>query len=320
MTAKSRILVVRMGAMGDIVHTLPAAASLKHSLPHSDLSWLIDRKWAALLEKNPFVDQVLAVDRRSFSGVLSALREVHAGRFDTVIDFQGLIKSAFAAAAARPERIFGFHPSHLREKLAGLVYSHRIKPAKSHVVDQNLELAAAAGATNIVHLFPLPQGEPEGPLPDSNFVLAAPLAGWAAKQWPLEFYGALAGRLRNELGVPLVLNGPPSARAMLAGAGDVFVHVSGLPGLIDALRRATAVVGVDSGPLHLAAALGKPGVAIFGPTDPARNGPWGAPFTVLRSPAASTTYKRAREIDPSMRATGPDAVFEALKARVLCPA
>src|SRR6202012_3331383 len=119
---------------------------------------------------------------------------------------------------------------------------------------------------------------------------ASPLAGWASKQWPMEHYQSLAAKLRDELGIPLVLNGAPGAAF---GAIEPAVpNYSGLPGLIDATRRAAAVVGVDSGPLHLAAALAKPGVAIFGPTDPSSHGPYGASLRVLRAHDAVTSYKR----------------------------
>ena len=157
---------------------------------------------------------------------------------------------------------------------------------------------------------------PEGDLPGGEFVLASPLAGWGSKQWPLEFYRGLARRLNEELGVALVLNGPPARALELEQVDGAFVHSSGLPGLIHATRRAAAVLGLDSGPAHLAAALAKPGVAIFGPTDPARNGPYGDSFTVLRSPGAVTTYKRRQEPDASMLRITPDAVFEALKVRL----
>ena len=163
---------------------------------------------------------------------------------------------------------------------------------------------------------PLPPGHPQGNLPPAEFVLASPVAGWRSKQWPAAHYRALAVRLRDELGIPLVLNGPPGAT--FTDVPEALVHASGLPGLIDATRRAAAVIGVDSGPLHLAAALGKPGVAIFGPTDPARNGPYGASLRVLRSPAAMTTYKRGAAIDESMRAISPADVFEVLRRALEC--
>ena len=160
-------------------------------------------------------------------------------------------------------------------------------------------------------VFPLPPGTPSASLPAGDFVLASPLAGWASKQWPIGHYGVLAARLRDELGIPLVLDGPPGVDFSQADAA--IAHHSSLPELICATRRAAAVVGVDSGPLHLAAALGKPGVAIFGPTDPARNGPYGGSLRVLRSPAAHTTYKRGAAIDESMRSIAPGEVFDVLR-------
>jgi heptosyltransferase-1 len=146
-------------------------------------------------------------------------------------------------------------------------------------------------------------------LPDGKFVLASPLAGWNAKQWPLERFEELASLLE----MPLVVNGSPDSAEMLQRVRGAHVHISGIAGLIDATRRAHAVIGVDSGPMHLAAALAKPGVAIFGTTDPTRNGPYGGSLRVLRSGAAVTTYKRDAA-DTHMRAIGAEAVAEALAA------
>jgi heptosyltransferase-1 len=306
-STSSRILVVRLGAMGDIIHALPAVASLKQSYPGSRLTWIVEPKWAPLVEDNPFIDRIVLLRRDTVASLLESWRSLRAEGYDFAVDFQGLIKSALVAWAARPDRIFGFHQTQLRERAAALFYSNRTLSRAAHVVEKNLDLAAAAGASTLLRTFPLPAGRPEGALPPGDFVLASPLAGWRGKQWPMEYYQALGTLLERELGLPLVLDGPP-------GAG--FDHCSGLPGLIHATRRAAGVVGVDSGPLHLAAALGKPGVAIYGPTDPARNGPYGDSLRVLRSPAAVTTYKRGRSIDEAMRAVSPAQVFEALKAMI----
>jgi heptosyltransferase-1 len=184
-------------------------------------------------------------------------------------------------------------------------------------VESNLQLAAAAGASSLLRVFPLPEGRPEASLPDGKFVLACPLAGWGSKQWPFEFYADVA----QGLDMPLVVNGPPASAALLARIEGAHIHLSGIAGLIDATRRAHAVIGVDSGPMHLAAALLKPGVAIFGPTDPASHGPYcgllkdGGLLKVLRDPHAITSYKRRAEPDPSMLAIEPYAVLEALKER-----
>jgi heptosyltransferase-1 len=316
--ASPAILVVRLGAMGDILHTLPAVAALKLGHPGTPLVWVVEPKWAPLLEGNPFVDRVILLHRDSLGGLFDTRRQIRESAYDFAVDFQGLLKSALvAAAAASSGGIFGFDAGEVRERAAALFYRRRIASSYTHVVDRNLQLAAAAGAaTPDRPLFPLPPGHPEGELPAGDFVLASPLAGWASKQWPLEHYQALARRLRHELAIPLVLNGAPGAAF---GQADAAVaHDSGLAGLIDATRRATAVVGVDSGPLHLAAALAKPGVAIFGPTDPARNGPYGGSLRLLRSADAVTTYKRGQSIDGSMRQITPDEVFEALRAALPC--
>ncbi len=309
-----RILVVRLGAMGDVLHALPAVASLKHSFPGCHLTWMVEPRWAPLLDENPFIDSVALLHRESFRALWGSWRALRQNRYDLAIDFQGLLKSALVASASHASRIFGFHHTQVRERMAALFYSHKTLSQSAHVVDRNLDLARAAGAANVVRAFPLPAGRPEGDLPAGEFVLASPLAGWRSKQWPIEHYAALALRLR-ELDLPLVLNLP--ATAALPRLDGVLVHHSGLSGLIHATRRAAAVVGVDSGPLHLAAALGKRGVAIFGPTDPARNGPYGDTLKVLRTPSAATTYKRGVRIEDSMRGITPDAVFAELRA-ALC--
>ncbi len=306
-----RILVVRLGSMGDVVAALPAVASLKHSLPHSRLAWVIEPQWKVLLEGNPYVDSVITFERRTFRDWRRVWRKLRAEHFDIAVDFQGLVKSALLATAARPERIFGFTAEYAREAAASWFYSDKVPIRSYHAVERNLDLAAAAGATNILHTFPLPPGAPEGDLPAGDFILASPLAGWGAKQWPLEYYSELAQGLRRDFGLPLVLN-----TAQPLDVEGVWKHVSGLPGLIHATRQATAVVGIDSGPTHLAAALGKAGVAIYGPTDPARHGPYGDSFTVLRSASANTSYRRSAEPDPSMRAISPEQVIQALAAKV----
>jgi heptosyltransferase-1 len=304
-----RILAVRLSSMGDVIHALPAVASLKHSFPHSSVTWLVRPKWAPLLEGNPYVDTVRPLERTVAAG-LKCARELRAQHFHLAVDFQGLIQTALLAAAVRADRLAGFARNTVREKPAALFYSVTASTDAPHAVDRYLELAAAAGATNRLHTFPLPQGTPEGDLPTGRFVLASPLAGWGAKQWPLEHWKQL-GHLLHEIGMPLVVNGPESSVDTLRATG-AQVHLSGIAGLIHATRRATAVIGVDSGPMHLAAALNKPGVAIFGPTDPARHGPYGGSLSTLRAANAETTYKRTPEIAASMKAITPQQVFHAL--------
>ena len=311
--------------MGDIIHALPGAAWLKRSFPAAHITWVVEPKWAPLLTDghtgNGIVDRIVLFHRHRPGTWNQTRKELRARRYDLAVDFQGLVKSALVAHFAAPERIAGFGPGIVRERPASWFYSMCVATNAIHVVDRALDLAVAAAGTGPreekpVVAFPLPAGVPEGELPGQPFVLASPFAGWASKQWPLEYYEQLAGMVLERLGMPLVLNGPPGS---LPEVGWAVCHETGIPGLIDATRRAALVVGVDSGPLHLAAALNKSGVAVFGPTDPARNGPWGGDFHVLRADGVSTTHRRGEVIDPSMRAITPEQVFAALAARVVFP-
>ena len=295
------ILVVRLGAMGDILHTLPAVTGLHWAYPQARIHWVVEPRWQVLLEGNPALASVIPLDRRSWSSIRAVRAQLRALRIDAAYDFQGLIKSALVAWQSGAREVTGYEAGQLREPLARFFYSRRRPVTAAHVVDQHLELASVKAPT----VLSLPAGRAEGELPLGRFVLASPFAGWRSKQWPLEHFADLARRLP----VPLVLNVPPSEAGQVAAMPNTVLHCSSIEGLIDATRRATAVIGVDSGPLHLAAALGKRGVAIFGGTDPARNGPYGGTIGVLRSPRAVTSYRRGDDIDPVMREITPEQVY-----------
>ena len=311
MSSSDSILVVRLGAMGDIIHALPAVGSLRQSFPNHRITWVVARKWAQLLEGNPYINQILPFERSGKGALFNSWRALRKIQPGIAIDFQGLIQSALVGRASRPTRFIGLHRLQAREPLAALLYTHQVKTKGPHRVETNLQLAVAGGARQLTDRAWIPPGSAEGELPTGPFIFASPFAGWASKQWPLDNYVLLARTLKAE-GLPLVMNVPPGFRGKFAEMPELRIHESGLPGLIDATRRATAIVGVDSGPMHLAAALGKPGVAIFGPTDPVRNGPFHSHLAVLRDAHAATSYKRQDEIDPSMRAITADQVKEAL--------
>ncbi len=294
------ILVIRLGAMGDILHTLPAVEALHRRYPAARLHWIAESRWHPLLAGNPALASLLPFNRRSLAALLETRRDLLRLHLDLALDFQGLIKSALVARFSGARRIVG--SANPRETPAVWFYRERLTSRATHIVHQHADLAQVSDLEPI-HL---PAGQPEGELPAGPFVLASPFAGWVSKQWPLEHFATLA----KLLPVPLVLNVAPHQAADVAGLAHV--HVSSLAGLIHATRRATAVVGVDSGPLHLAAALGKPGVALFGGTDPARNGPFGGAFQVLRHPQAVTTYQRGTTLDPLMRDLTPTQVYAAL--------
>lgn len=304
-----RILIVRLGAFGDILHAMPAAATVRANCPRARIAWLVEPRWAALLDGNPDVDEVIAFDRRGPGSWPALVARLRRARLDLAIDLQGLVKSALPVRLSGARVRVGLAWGAAREALASFRYSRTFAPTARHIVDQHLELAGFAAGVRRVVRFAIPEGRAEGELPE-RFVLACPLAGWRSKQWPLERYDELARLVEKRLGVPLVLNGAPGQEAELRGVRGAVTHVSGLPGLIHATRRALAVVGLDSGPMHLAAALGKPGVALFGPTDPARNGPYGGAMPVLREAASLTTYRRGAEYEPGLASIAAERVME----------
>jgi heptosyltransferase-1 len=335
-----RILIVRLSSMGDVLHALPAVARLKQALPRLEITWAVHERWRALLDDNPCVDRLIALplgrwQAAPFRG--ATWREIRASRtllreqrFDVTIDFQGLLKSAAVTFFSRSDRVFGFPRDEVREPIAASFYSNRVSSASPHVIEKNLDLAHAVieslqagwdargvAARDSVQ-FPLPSGRPEAHLPAEDFVLTSPFAGWKAKEWPPEYFAELAATLFRKAGLPLVIDcapgQEPEAGLILEKAprGACRLHASSVEGLVAATRRARAVIGVDSGPVHLAAALGRPGVAIYGPTDPARNGPYSSAFQVLRDAAAVTSYKHEDSPSPAMRAIHPGAVWNVL--------
>lgn len=323
-----RILVVRLGAMGDVVHALPAAALLCRELPDAELTWAVEPAWAPLVEAVAHRVEPLPLKRWRRSPLSRATRSeireagarLRGQRFDWALDFQGLIKSAVVARWSRAGRTAGFDRSLVREPLAARLYHEAIFVNRRHVVDRNLGLVRALleEFRSAPAEFPLPAGVCSKQLPDGPFILAAPFAGWRGKEWPLERYAELAALAWGERRLPLVLDCAPADEAAarqiveMAPPGSCRLHVSTLPELIGATRAASAVVGVDSGPLHLAAALGAPGVALFGPTDPDRNGPYGDSFELLRQAGAATTYKREDRHADSMRSLSAARVWRAV--------
>lgn len=329
----SRVLVLRFGAMGDILHTLPAASHLRRVLPDARIVWAAEPRWAPLLADNPAIDAVFPLPLKSWrrkpfhtsswKGLRAAIAELRAEQFDCAIDFQGLLKSALTARLSGAAERIGFARNELRESLAARFYTRSAAANRRHVVDKNLALArGAVGGDAKPAEFWLPAGRISERLPDGDFLLASPFAGWRAKEWPLPRYAELAELAWEQRRLPLVLDCAPGDLAAIeelaatAPEGAIRPHPSSIEELIGATRRARAVVGLDSGPLHLAAALGAPGVALFGPTDPLRNGPYGSSVRVLRRPSARTTYKRGGSYDPSLESLAAEEVWDALTERL----
>ena len=326
-----RILLVRLGSLGDIVHALPVAATLRAAFPEARIDWLVEHQWQELVELHPDLTNVIPVDTRGwrrapFSGsawreLRNAIGAVRRGGYDSVLDLQGLYKSSLLAFAGGAARRVGFDVYSLKEPGASMFYTGQVAPGNAgHVVEKNLALAAAVGAEQPVLRFDLPatpedEEHVEKMLKEKqlkDFFVISPGGGWGSKLWPLERYAGLARTIVRGRGWQCYLNTGPEEERLLEGfrakAPDVSpVNFSlTLRQLIVLLRRAKLLVCGDTGPLHLAAALGTPTVALFGPTDPGRNGPYALQperaAVVHYKELGIRTYKHESEPSPAMLA------------------
>ena len=333
--SEPRFLVVRLGSLGDIVHTFPAVAGLRESFPSADIIWLTHPRWKALVESSELATEIWETETRSFASVREILARIREKHFNVAIDYQGLWKSAALPFLGRIPRRIGFSSYTIREFGVPLLYTDRVRSTLTHIADQNGELSLCAGARSGVGSVTLSVPSLQEAfvvqlLRSSSidrYVVLSPAGGWRSKCWPPERYGALCQQIRANLGLRCVLNQGPGDDACIAavksasGEADPIAYNGSLGQLMALLRNALCIVGGDTGPLHLAVALGTPVVALFGPTDPARNGPYrsvGAPgrSAVLRSPGSKTTYKRADQPDPALLQLEVTTVFNAVRTLV----
>ena len=311
-----RFLIVRLGSLGDIIHTLPAVAALRDSFPHARIDWVVESKWRAVLDGNRDLNRVISFDRQRVAGVVETVASLRRAEYTCAIDFQSLYKSALLGFLSGAEERLGFDRAYAREGLATLLYTRRVRPSGMHKVEHNLSLAAAAGAALPgVPRFSFPESAEANEWADGklrelggrDFYVVSPGGGWRSKCWPAERYGALHCEISRRLGLQGIVSFGPGeeklAEAAVAAAGSnaLFPLAMDLPQLMAVLRRAKFFVAADTGPLHLAAALGVSVVGLFGPTDPARNGPYGgASIVVRKAEAGETTYKRGASYSPAM--------------------
>jgi len=384
--ATESLLVVRLGAMGDIIHTLPAVTALRAALPHARIGWIVEERWAELLcaktaprsgprnSSRPVIDFIHPVDTKrwrksllsypTWSEISAALRQIRSQQYDVAVDFQGALKSAVLARRAGAGTIFGMERP--RELPARFFYKRRVPATGVHVIEQYQSLSEAVitefsslrnprgitgegtassradtdspGSPGTAESRALPGSclsrgsfQPvELPRDDDaeanlaktlaglgkDFVLITPGAGWTSKQWPPERYGEVARALANDGLSPFINFGPGEDKLALeveAASGSAALPISCSIGELIALtRRARLFIGGDTGPLHLAAALQVPAVAIFGPTDPARNGPYGTRSIVLRNPESRTSLSHTNAPDPGLlQITANDVVSAA---------
>lgn len=295
-----RILLIKPSSLGDIVHAMPTLFALRERFPDAEVTWLVKRQWVSLVEVIKGVDHVCAVEQ-GLMGWLGRVPDLRAAGFDLVVDLQGLFRSGAMAWLTGCSRRVGF--ANAREG-SPFFYTQRVAvPTGSmHAVDRYLLVTEALGAAR--------PKEPRFEFIDraedrqavETLLTAAGLAGvlpwvamnvsarWETKRWPPQHFAEAADQLA-EAGIPIVfMGGPaerPETRAVMARMRTKSVDLTGqtpvglLPSL---LRRAAVLVTNDSGPMHIAAAVGTPVVVLFGPTDPVRTGPYGRGHVVLSNP------------------------------------
>jgi lipopolysaccharide heptosyltransferase I len=327
-----KIAIVKLSSLGDVIHALPVARALRRARPEDELTWIVEAREYAILRDHPDLDHVIPVDTRLWRRLIrrpAGAREVwdalgrlrprvRGAGFDVALDLQGLIKSGILTACTGARVRIGFSPAYCRERWNALFTNRRVTPppTAAHVVEQYLALLGPLGIAPAAPEFHLP-ARPEaerrmdealaeaGLKPLDRIVALNPGAGRPEKRWPVERFRALAERLGVEAGARiLLLWGPDEIHtAKLIGAGlstrAVLAPPTDLDELSAVLRRVSLMVAGDTGPLHLAAALGTPALGLFGPTRAERNGPYGARCRGLQSP------------DGTMAGLSADAAFAA---------
>ena len=305
-------LIVRLGSLGDVIHGIPVAAALRNEFPNGRIDWMVDPKYVELLDLVTVIDRRIAVDPRAIKHgegrvrFRQTLRELREADYDAVIDLQGLLKSAMLARSVHGHRTIGFPRKHLREPLARLFYTDAPDPGDAtHVIYKNLALLAPLKVVDRRLRFPIDirrtqtVEQVEARFGASGYVIVNPGAAWPNKQWPAERFGAVAAAVQRDFGWrSLVLWGPGEqeiAHAVVAaadGAAELSPPTT-ITDLVGIARHARMIVSGDTGPVHIAGAVDTPIVALFGPTRPERNGPWGLyDVAISRVDRCSCVYER----------------------------
>lgn len=293
-----RVLIVKLGSIGDIVHTLPSLAALRAAQPHAEISWVVERRSAEILRDNPLLDRLIEVDTKALRrGLMSGetlraprqqLRRLRASAFDVALDFQGLLKSASIARLSGAQRVFGYSRAGLREPASSLLLSKRIDvPVNVHVIRKALLLLEGALGVPVPQELSFPinvNNDQEREAHDfaaaagGRYAILNPGGGWPTKLWSVERFGKLADRLWSSYGISsLVTYGPgelelADAVRRSSVSGKAIPVSPSLKGFYALARNASVYVGGDTGPTHIAVAAGTPIVGLFGPTEWWRNG------------------------------------------------
>jgi lipopolysaccharide heptosyltransferase I len=302
------ILIVRLGALGDIIHAIPAAAAIRRKYPDAVIDWLVDVRHHEILELVPIVNRRIAVNTSEPGSVVRAVRALRRTPHDAALDLQGLFKSAVLARLSGASRVVGFPAGLLRERGARVFYTENAGEAAPHVVYKNLSMLEAVGIRVPDVEFPIEDRNPGsaadarsrlGLSASERFAIINPGAAWPNKRWPPVYFAEVARALaaRHNLR-SIVLWGPGEEQlaSTVATASEGTAAVSArttIADLVSLAKAASLMISGDTGPMHIAAAMGTPLVGIFGPTDPQRNGPWSEDdLTASRYGACACHYQR----------------------------
>jgi len=312
-----RLLIVKLSSLGDLFHALPAVHNLKKGLK-GEIDWVTQTEYVDLVRCFTDVSQVIAFPRRQPSRALGFIRTLRLKRYDYVIDLQGLLKSAAVTRLARGRRKIG--PSFHREG-AGILYSEiaGTRALTRHAVAQNLDVVSYLNIQFREIAFPV-AFQPETLSQARPRIALLPLSRWPTKNWPVEHFISLGRLLRARRSVSLFLLGGTKdagkCQEIERALGGNVVNLAGrlsIPETGAVLREMDLLIAGDSGPIHMSAAVGTPTLAIFGPTDPVRTGPYGDQHRVLRSnlPCQPCYARRCRRGDNAcMREIFPEQVAE----------
>ena len=284
-----KVLIVRLGALGDIIHAIPAAAAIRRAFPQAAIDWVVDVRHRELLDLVPIVDRRLYVDTTKLASLTSAVGEMRRAGYDLALDLQGLLKSAVLARLSGAQRVIGFPADLLRERAARFFYSEAAGEETRHVIEKNLSMLKAFGVRMPEVEFPLEDRNPAiadevrarlGVGAGAPFAIINPGAAWPNKRWPPVYFAEVSRELAKRYDLrSIVLWGPgeEGVAAAVASASDNTAAVSPptrIADLVSLIKSAALILSGDTGPMHIATACGTPIVGIFGPTDPQRNGPW----------------------------------------------
>ncbi|MBI4768123.1 MAG: lipopolysaccharide heptosyltransferase II [Deltaproteobacteria bacterium] len=340
-----RILIIKLSAIGDVVHSLPVLSALKRLYPDSRIHWLVEETAAGLLQDHPLLDRVLVCPRKNWirglkQGRISVLREfrdfyrmMRAEPYDLILDLQNLFKSAFWVAVARSPRKIGFSST---KELAYLPLNEKIGPEdfSLHAVDRYMEFVRYLGdygeplrfsvPVTPIHVARADQLLKEVGLKERKVVAVNPMALWPTKLWTPQSFSELADRLAKELGLGVVFTGGAqdwdSVEEIIARVSPSPVNFCGRMNLLELaalFSQCALVISTDTGPMHLAAAMGTPVVALFGPTAPDRTGPYGPGHVVVRTAIPCSPCFKKKCADPRcMYEITPDLVFHTVEKRL----